>query len=130
MVILLIVSSTLISSKYSEELSICKNWFAEKENVCLTINTKGYSTINTYDKVKVKTKGDKLKITTFYNRIALTGGKEVSWLNVNRLTQDTFVLSLIEGKECIETMMPIDDSIVFVSCPDGCIEKVKYYGPR
>jgi len=119
----LILACLVFSSFNHSKPTICKNWYSEKENVCLTIQEKGYSTINAYDKVKIKVKGNKLKIATYYNRIALSGGKEISWLNIDRLTQDTLVLSLIEGKECIETMMPIDDNIVFVSCLNGCTKK-------
>ncbi|MFT4522904.1 MAG: hypothetical protein ACI8ZN_001856, partial [Bacteroidia bacterium] len=65
----------LLSSSKPDQPNLFQSWYSSKVNVCLTINPKGYSSVNEEDQVKYKVKNNKLKLIFFYNPKALIGGK-------------------------------------------------------
>lgn len=99
--------------------TIYKSWYCqETHNLCLNINQNGYSSIDELEHVKFKIKGNKLKVIEYYNPRALIGGKNIYWFTIEKLTEDTLILSQIEKENQFEHMS--GDTIKFIAIKEKC----------
>lgn len=85
--------------------SIYKTWFsAENNNLCINFKNKGYSSIDAMEFIKIKIKGNKLKIIDYYRPNALIGGKQVYWFNIEKLTETELILTQNPSENLFDTM--------------------------
>ena len=102
--------------------SIYKPWYCEaRKNLCVKFNEKTYSTVNELEFIKIKIKGKKLKLIDYYNTKAIFGGKDIYLFNIEKLTEDSLILTQNSKKNLYEQMP--GDTIKFIHTPKGCSRK-------
>ena len=112
----------MLSIKATVAQKINKAWYSSGANVCFTI-TDSNSQINELNRLKVKQKENSLKIVWASNQTFYGWHKESYIFNIEKLNDDSLVLSQVVLKNKFE-LLP--DSITrFKSMSFGCIEKWK-----
>lgn len=114
--VLLIVFPT----KKTVAQKINQAWYSSKANVCFTI-TDSNSQINEINRLKVKQKGNTLKIVWASNQTFYGWQKERYKFNIEKLDEDSLVLSQFTRKNNFE-LLPVSITR-FVSILVGCDEK-------
>ncbi len=110
--IAMLIMVMVFYSQCSVGQSIYGEWKSvETENYHLTmeLNESGYSSVEGHEKIKIKIRGDKLKIMDYYNPKALFFGKDVYRFDILELTQDRLVICQDNKKQLF---MEINDSII------------------
>ncbi len=114
--ILMLISAIFVLSLSSFGQSIYKSWYCENsEDVCLEINEKGFSKVFELDYMKIKKKKDIVKIKFCYKRAFLGWGLVTYNYKIEKLTEDTLVLSKGKQKKPFEHIYA--DTTFFYSTP-------------
>lgn len=103
--------------------TLCKSWYSVDANVCFTIDSTFSAKINELDKIKIKIKGDKFKLLWYNNETFFGWQKDVYHFNIEKLTNDTLIISQIPQKFMFEHLA--QEKIVFSATLNGCEGKWK-----
>jgi hypothetical protein len=112
-----IIPLLLVSCVTCYGQTIYKSWYAESGTTCLTIDEKGYSTLNELEYVGYKLKNGRLKITIYWS-YTRTGTKDIFWYDVEKLTADSLVIKK-EKDQRIPEHLPFE-RMTFIAAPKGC----------
>ncbi len=100
--------------------SIYRSWNCDT-NLCMNLNQNGYSSISELENVKIKIQGNKLKVMSFYMRGKFLGGKSTYWFRIEKLTNDTLILTQNAIKNQFEHIPK--DTTIFISIPQSCTDR-------
>ena len=87
---------------------------------CMSLNQVGYSRIGDLEIVKIKLKGNKLKVIDYYNPKALIGGNDIYWMNIDVLEEDTLVLTLLPNKHNVLDEVFERKTVTFYPALESC----------
>ena len=116
--------------------SIAKSWYSEKDNICLVMDSTNHR-VNIdefYDRdekitmIKYKVVGDRLKITWKARQLMFPLGwtKDISWLDIVKLTNDQLVLKFYPSEDgSLGELFGTYDEVTFDAKPTDCEGLVK-----
>jgi len=131
---LLTVFTFLIISYKMKAQSLYKPWFSYENNICFTIDSSSNSIkINDfYDekiykkkRIKYKYQNEKLKIIWYSSQNLFGWKKDRYFLNVDKLTNDSLILTLLPNKYNSLDEIFQERTVKFIAIPNGCDSKWK-----
>lgn len=114
--------------------TIYKSWYSEESGRCIKIKDKECSSINEFGYLKIYQKDSILVIRRCRHRRALLSKKDVYYYKIEKLTNDSLILSQsIKMADRFEYML--DDKMSFVpvteeACEDKWLEKAAEYNRK